>query len=61
MDYIPTFLITYELVDDETLETRNNICKGCEHFDNEICNVCHCKIFSKHKFIEAKCPIGKWK
>ena len=60
MDIIPTFLLTYELVDSETLESRNAICRSCNELQEETCKVCHCKVFAKNEFAEAKCPLGKW-
>lgn len=59
--YIPTFFITYELASKEVHEARNDICRSCDHLkENDVCDLCHCKVFFKNEFIETKCPLGKW-
>ena len=45
-------------------ESRYNICKGCEHFNNilKICNICNCFLPVKTKLKSSACPDNppKW-
>jgi hypothetical protein len=51
---------------DEEIKTRFEICKSCEHFDNNTCQQCGCilsrdKIFlNKLAWKDQNCPISKW-
>ena len=41
---------------------RLEICKGCEHYTNEICTQCGCAMKFKARLAGSKgaCPVGKW-
>lgn len=61
IEIIPTFFKTYELADETICQERKGICEKCDHLQMlGTCAICHCMMFVKTKFIEAKCPIGKW-
>tara|TARA_A100001515_G_scaffold120602_1_gene103601 strand:- start:210 stop:677 length:468 start_codon:yes stop_codon:yes gene_type:complete len=46
--------------DDETIERRRTLCKGCEHQDLGVCGKCGCYCAAKVKLKTEKCPIGVW-
>lgn len=48
--------------DDETVTNRLNICYACNHFDaaHTACRMCGCNMQIKVRWLEQKCPIGKW-
>lgn len=48
-----------EIVDDEELEKRMSICKGCNHWVNERCSLCGCSKL-KQRLVTSECPIKKW-
>lgn len=61
MEYIQTHFRTYALCSKETRAEREKLCNECDYLNNlNQCNICHCFMFVKNKFEEAKCPIGKW-
>ena len=41
---------------------RLSICKSCEHYKKNIsvCSKCGCIMPLKVRFINFKCPVGKW-
>ena len=49
------------------IENRYNICKTCEHFKDNTCAQCGCRVVrnsefkNKLFFKHQECPIGKWK
>jgi hypothetical protein len=51
---------------DEQIEERFAICRGCEHYVDNACAMCGCKIardkaiISKLAWAEQSCPVGKW-
>ena len=47
---------------EELVEYRLEICKGCEWFRPKIqtCKKCGCFMKAKSMLLNAKCPIGKW-
>jgi len=49
-------------VDKTTAQERYNICKTCEHFNENLkkCNICGCIMPIKVKISLYKCPIDKW-
>lgn len=58
---IPTFFKTYALSNEKTRVERRKMCAECVHLNKlDICEVCHCAMFLKIKFDEARCPLGKW-
>lgn len=46
--------------DDETIERRRTLCKGCEHQDLGVCGKCGCYCAAKVRLKKEKCPIGVW-
>lgn len=50
----------------EELESRLNICKQCEFWDEKAfnntgrCRKCGCSTWAKLRMATEKCPIGKW-
>ena len=46
--------------DDETIERRRTICKGCEHQDLGVCGKCGCYCAAKVRLKSQSCPIGEW-
>lgn len=51
-----------ELVDASTLNTRLEICQGCEHLKKtfNVCGQCGCLVHEKAKHTKSSCPIGRW-
>lgn len=55
-----------QIVTDEVYENRLKTCQSCEHFENNHCKLCGCKLAgesgftSKLKLPHEMCPIGKW-
>jgi len=49
-------------VDNSVAETRLNVCKGCEFFNQlqERCGKCGCNMAVKTYLRAEKCPVGKW-
>ena len=46
---------------EEVLNMRWDLCKGCEFLtDANKCQKCGCFMSVKHKLAHASCPIGKW-
>jgi hypothetical protein len=56
----------FKLVDEETLASRMEICKGCEFWDaagfvgTGRCQKCGCSTQAKLRMATSKCPEGKW-
>ncbi len=49
------------IYDQDVLDIRWNICKGCEFLtESNKCQKCGCFMKVKHKFAYASCPVGKW-
>lgn len=48
--------------DEELVEYRLGICKGCEFFKakSQRCGKCGCFMSLKTLLKKAKCPVGKW-
>ena len=47
--------------DQEVLDMRWDLCKGCEFLnESNKCEKCGCFMKVKHKLAQASCPIGKW-
>lgn len=52
----------------EQINSRFNICKQCEHFNNTkmICNICGCNLSKNKEFMnklawaDQECPVQKW-
>lgn len=44
-------------------EKRLEICNTCEEFDKTFrkCRKCGCFMDAKTLFMDAECPLGKWK
>lgn len=59
-------LLGSPMCDDNTIQLRYNICKKCEHFNNNSCKLCGCPLTQQRKYIsklawaDQKCPINKW-
>ena len=51
-------------VTEEQYQERMNICQSCEHFKDNRCMKCGCKvggdIVAKARWSSEDCPIGKW-
>jgi hypothetical protein len=51
---------------DEEIIRRHDICLGCQHLQNDACNLCGCPVsrvsgyVSKLSWADQKCPAGKW-
>jgi hypothetical protein len=50
------------ITDQEAVDKRYNICKGCEHFVKLTtqCTQCGCIMKVKTTLLHAECPVGKW-
>lgn len=54
------------MASDEEIIRRHDICLGCEHLQNNACNLCGCPVsrvaayVSKLSWADQECPIGKW-
>ena len=48
------------LHDQEVIDKRWDICKGCEFLNNNKCEKCGCFMKIKTRVATARCPIGKW-
>lgn len=44
----------------DTLKSRQETCKSCEHFTGLKCKLCGCFTEAKLRMASEKCPIGKW-
>jgi hypothetical protein len=43
-------------------DERMAICKTCEHLENlRRCNKCGCFMDAKTVFMDAECPLDKWR
>ena len=49
-----------DAADKETVESRKNICLGCDKYNFGVCSDCGCFCAAKVKLSSEKCPIGKW-
>lgn len=51
---------------DELIAKRLELCRACEFhgtapvLKTEFCKACGCPLLNKTKFLNAKCPKGKW-
>lgn len=51
---------------DDEINYRYNICKSCEHFQNNTCKLCGCHLvrdriyMNKLAWADQSCPIKKW-
>ena len=58
---ISPFLKKTLIYDQDVLDMRWSLCKGCEFLtESNSCTHCGCFMKTKHKFAYASCPIGKW-
>lgn len=54
------------MASDEEIIRRHDICLGCEHMQNDACNLCGCPVsrvagyVSKLSWADQECPAGKW-
>ena len=48
------------LHDQDIIDKRWDICKGCEFLNNDKCDKCGCFMKVKTRVATARCPIGKW-
>lgn len=48
--------------DEEMVTHRLDVCHVCNHFDaaRAACRVCGCNMMIKVRWLEQKCPIGRW-
>ena len=61
MRKIPSIVKRNIIYDQNVLDMRWDICKGCEFLtESNRCTKCGCFMKTKHKFKSALCPIGKW-
>ena len=45
----------------ETRDARMNICDRCEYLSVvSTCDVCGCRMPTKSRLANARCPLGKW-
>jgi len=62
----PTFDPKDLLCSEDQIKDRMNICKMCEHFQNNSCNLCGCTITRDKNYHnklankQASCPAQKW-
>ena len=62
MNYVTNNTDNIVFVPDKVYETRLNLCKSCESF-NELenrCEECGCYMPGKAKVIFESCPLKKW-
>jgi TFIIF-interacting CTD phosphatase-like protein len=51
---------------DDQIEQRLKICNGCEHYKDDACELCGCRIVRENNYMNklshksAACPIDKW-
>jgi hypothetical protein len=56
----------FQVVDEATLASRMEICKGCEFWDASgfvgtgKCRKCGCSTQAKLRMATSKCPVDKW-
>jgi len=54
------------MASDDEIIRRHDICLGCEHLQNDACNLCGCPVsrvagyVSKLSWADQECPAGKW-
>ena len=48
------------LHDQDIIDKRWDICKGCEFLNNNKCEKCGCFMKVKTRVATARCPVGKW-
>ena len=54
------------MASDAEIVRRHDICLGCEHLQNDACNLCGCPVarvrgyVSKLSWADSECPAGKW-
>lgn len=54
------------MASDAEIIRRHDICLGCEHLQNDACNLCGCPVsrvagyVSKLSWADQECPAGKW-
>ncbi|MAH50982.1 hypothetical protein CMI37_34515 [Candidatus Pacearchaeota archaeon] len=48
------------LHDQEVIDKRWDICKGCEFLNDNKCEKCGCYMKVKTRVATARCPVGKW-
>ena len=46
--------------DQDIIDKRWDICKGCEFLNNNKCDKCGCYMKVKTHIATSRCPIGKW-
>jgi hypothetical protein len=55
-----------DLCSNEQIQTRLSICENCEHYKNDLCELCGCQIVREQNYMNklanksASCPVGKW-
>lgn len=42
------------------VKRRDEICKGCDYYNDGICGACGCLLVAKSILSTEKCPKGKW-
>jgi hypothetical protein len=51
---------------DQQIKERLDICNGCNHYSNNACELCGCRIVRENNYMNklahksASCPINKW-
>ncbi len=53
-----------QTVTEEEYQARLAVCQGCEHFKDNQCRQCGCRVagdlMAKARWKEQRCPLGKW-
>lgn len=57
---IKKFVENPTIVSQEEQNKRLEICKTCEYFKNNRCDLCGCYMNLKSKLETSHCPINKW-
>ena len=58
--------IQHDMCSNEQISERLKVCSDCEHYNNEMCELCGCKIVREQNYMNklahksASCPVDKW-
>lgn len=51
---------------DDQIQSRLDICNGCDHYNDNACDLCGCRIVRENNYMNklahksSSCPINKW-
>lgn len=55
-----------DMCSEDQINERLSICENCEHYQNDLCELCGCQIVREQNYMNklanksASCPISKW-